>query len=213
MFGRDPSGTDSPKGDKSSDRFVDKSPRGRNAPSAVRSPPPTGKSLPWSVRGAAPSSGSTVTAIRTCWSKAAPRASSRRVRSRPSIWLRVKSSPTAMIAVFSCNVIGRLAANQARWFGGRSSTRLRHTVSKRLGWGGSGTGAVELSFTVIGGSPHSNRVSGCQPAHLERARTRNYPELCGLGAHRDTVGPHVCPQVVHAAQRGCQALRGPIGGF
>src|SRR3954453_287369 len=140
MFGRDASGTDSPKGDKSSDRFVDKSPRGRDAPSAAQSAPPTGKSLPWSVRGAAPSSGSTVTAIRTYWSKAAPRASSRRVRSRPSIWLRVKSSPTAMIAVFSCNVIGRLAANQARWFGGRACATVGPQVSKRAGGGGGGGG-------------------------------------------------------------------------
>ncbi len=76
---------------------------------------------------AASSSGSTVTAMRTWVPNWLPSASSSRVRSRPSSWLRVNSSATAMMAVCSCSVTGRLAVSQARWFGGRSAIRVRQT--------------------------------------------------------------------------------------
>ena len=76
----------------------------------------------------AASSGSTVTAKRTGCPKADASASSSQVRSRPSNRPRVNSSPTAMIAVFSCRASGLLASSHTRWLGGRSSRSSRQTV-------------------------------------------------------------------------------------
>ncbi len=175
-------------------------------------PPPSG---PTSPATRPPTSGSTVTAIRICRAKEAPSESSRRVRSRPSIWLRVKSSATAMIAVPWCRVTGRLEESHARWLGGRSSTSSRQTSSS---CGSAGSPAAR-SVGSFAGPPSSwpeaslsssTRVSPLPSVSADRVggdpvqcsgptcRTAVGP-ASGVQRGRGAHGPHVCPQVVHAA--------------
>ncbi|CUR62331.1 hypothetical protein NOCA170277 [metagenome] len=107
------------------------------------------------------SAGLTVTSIRISRPKPSVRASSMWLRSRPSSWLRVKSLGTAMIAVFSCSVIGTLGRNQARWLGWRSSTICCHAVPRSTCWSSTRTAfAVPcLSHTGSHAAPESTELS------------------------------------------------------
>ena len=71
---------------------------------------------------------STLTTSRTglpIWSESA---SSMRVRSRPSSWVRVNSLGTATTAVFSASISGWLVVSHIRWLGGRFSTMPGHST-------------------------------------------------------------------------------------
>ncbi len=106
-------------------------------------------------------------------------------RSRISSWLRVKSSGTATIAVFSCRVTGSGATSQARWLGGSWSTRAVQAGKDRRPHGHR--------------SSHYSRIPWCA-ASCPRGRRHL---------------PHACPQAVNAAAACGNALprrRGAAGG-
>ena len=92
--------------------------------------------------------------------------SSRRGRSRLSSWLRVKSSGTATIAVFSCRVTGCEAVSQARWLAGSSSTSLVQARHR------SATSVIVSSthFLTRAAEPCNNHPHGCpQAVHTRSA--------------------------------------------
>jgi len=68
----------------------------------------------------------------------------------------------AMIAVFSCNVIGTLGRSQARWLGWRSSTICCHAVPRSTCWSSTGPPSLHRclqAHTTEVGEPWSTEFS------------------------------------------------------
>ena len=86
-------------------------------------------------------------------------------RSRPSIWLRVKSSGTSTMARPSCSEIGLHEVSQAAWLGSSSATTERQVESRGVESSGVPSGVLEST-------------SACRPSLLSRAVHKVVHRLC-----------------------------------